>query len=156
MFSTRLESVSNKENINPTGCQGKRFYKKTKALPFAVMPISAKVKESQSASTLRIRPLAEQHVIRHQHSLGSLDDFVALDGSLFSQSADSRARDLTESPLAEVTDAFTCMYCCFHCIILTYQCSFESRLQDDPYASMLISTVFDYCYCFAFTLIGRY
>ncbi|KAG1864062.1 hypothetical protein C8R48DRAFT_707761, partial [Suillus tomentosus] len=103
MFSTRLESVSNKENINPTGRQGKRFYKKTKALPFAVMPISAKVKESQPASTLRIRPLAEQH----QHSLGSLDNFVALDGSLSSQSADSRARDLTESPLADVTDAFT-------------------------------------------------
>ncbi|KAG2132475.1 uncharacterized protein EDB93DRAFT_1331719 [Suillus bovinus] len=105
MPSTRLESVSNKENINPTGCQEKRSYKK--ALPFVVMPLSAKVKESQCTCTLRISP---QHTVCDQDSLGSLDIFVALDDSLFSQSADRRAKELTESPLAEVTDAFTCVY----------------------------------------------
>ncbi|KAG2032450.1 hypothetical protein BDR03DRAFT_751942 [Suillus americanus] len=109
MPSTRLESGSNKENINPIGCQGRRSYKKTKALPFAVVPISVEVKESRSASTLQISPLAGQHAVCDQHSLGSITYgiFVALDDSLFSQSADSRAKELTESPLAEVTDAFT-------------------------------------------------
>ncbi|KAG2339778.1 hypothetical protein BDR05DRAFT_576180 [Suillus weaverae] len=105
---TRLESVSNKENIDPTGCQGRRSYKKAKAFPFTAMPISAKVKESQSASTLRISPLAERYAVCDQHSLGSLaySIFAPSDDPLFSQSADSRAKELTESPLAEVTDAF--------------------------------------------------
>ncbi|KAG1807638.1 uncharacterized protein BJ212DRAFT_736944 [Suillus subaureus] len=110
MPSTRLESVSNKENINPIGCQGRKSYKKTKALLLAVMPISAEVKESQSASTeLRISPLVEQRAVCDQHSLGSItySIFAGLDDSLFPQSADSRAKELTESPLAEVTDAFT-------------------------------------------------
>jgi hypothetical protein len=80
-----------------------------------VIPTSAKVKEGQSASTLRISPLAKQHVVCDQHSLDSFaySIFAALDDSLLSQSADSRAKELTESPLAEVTDAFTCMYSCF-------------------------------------------
>ncbi|KAG2079064.1 hypothetical protein BDR04DRAFT_1226196 [Suillus decipiens] len=114
MPSTRLESVSDKENINPTECQGKQSYKKTKAFPFAVMPTSAKAKDSRSAST---PSLAKQHAVCDQHSLSTLaySVFAALDDSLFSHSADSRAKELTESPLAEVTDAF-----------------------DDPYASTLI------------------
>lgn len=79
------------------------------------MPISTKVKESQSASTLRISPLTERHAVCDQHPLNGVvyGTFVALDDPLFSQSADSRAKELTESPLAEVTDAFACMYSCF-------------------------------------------
>ncbi|KIK41525.1 hypothetical protein CY34DRAFT_805968 [Suillus luteus UH-Slu-Lm8-n1] len=108
MPSTSLESTSNKENINPAGCQGKRSSKKTKALPFAVM------QESKSASTPRINPLTKRHAVCDQRPLDSVTyrTFVALDDPLFSQSADSRAKELTESPLAEVTDAFVCVYSC--------------------------------------------
>jgi hypothetical protein len=90
------------------------------------MPISAKVKESKSASTPRISPLTKRHAVCDQHPLDSVAyrTFVALDDPLFSQSADSRAKELTESPLAEVTDGFVCMYSCFSLYHLDASCVF--------------------------------
>jgi hypothetical protein len=79
--------------------------KKTKPM---VMPISLKVTGDGSTSTLRVSALAGLADQGGQYLLSNpaYRITVALDVTSSLQSADRRAKELTESPLAEVTDAF--------------------------------------------------
>jgi hypothetical protein len=73
-----------------------------------VMPISLKVTGDESTSTLRVNALAGLADQGGQYLLinPAYRITVALDVTSSLQSADRRAKELTESPLAEVTDAF--------------------------------------------------
>lgn len=108
MSSNHHASASNKENISPNRCEVRHVCKKTKAVPVLAIPISLKAKGKKSTSTLQISPPVELADQDEQHLLISLAYGItgALDVALCLQSANRLAKELTESPLAEVTDAF--------------------------------------------------
>ncbi|KAJ8592722.1 hypothetical protein M405DRAFT_787068, partial [Rhizopogon salebrosus TDB-379] len=121
MPSNHRTLASSKENVSPNGCEGRHVCNKTKPM---VMPISLKVTGDESTSTLRVSALAGLADQGGQYLLinPAYRLTVALDVTSSLRSADRRAKELTESPLAEVTDAFASSWPPFQ----SYTCRFLS------------------------------